>query len=100
MGVTGVAACDSGNCERKGKGYVHRITVGTEANTAACKSVHELKCGIFARFPSSPDTERSLANIDVTRAIAAVTVATVDARSTDEAIQALFDGGHRVTGFN
>ena len=86
--------------ERKGKGKVGGVTVGTEANFAACKSVHELKHRISARLPSPPDAQRSLANIDVTRTIATVTVAPMDARSTDEAIQAGSDRFHGVTGFN
>ena len=76
------------------------VTVCAEANFAARKAVHELQHRVSARLPSPPDAQRSLANIDVTRAIATVPIATVDARSTDEAIQAGSDCFHGVTGFN
>ena len=76
------------------------VAVGSEADFAACESVHKLKGGIVARFPSPPNAQGCLANIDVTRAIASGSIATVDAVSTDEAIQALFDGFHRIHGFD
>ena len=76
------------------------VTVCAEANTAAGETVHELKCGIVSGFPCPPNTQGCLANIDVTRAIGSVSIATVDARSTDEAIQALFDCFHRIHRFD
>jgi hypothetical protein len=76
------------------------VAVCSEADASAREAVHVLQHRVSARFPSPPDTERSLANIDVTRAIASVTVAPMDARSTDEAIQALFDGFHGIHRFD
>ena len=100
MGVARVARSHTRDRERKGKGKVGGVTVGSEADFAARKSVHELKHRISARLPSPPDAQRSLANIDVTRTIATVTVAPMDARSTDEAIQAGSDCFHRIHRFD
>ena len=79
---------------------MYGIAICAEANTAAREAVHVLERGISARLPSPPNIRGGLANIDVTRAIATVTVATMDARSTDEAIQARSDCFHGVAGFN
>ena len=76
------------------------IAVGTETNTAARKSVHELQHRVSARFPCSPDSKGRLANIDVTRTIATGSIATVDAGTTDQTIQAGSDCFHGVAGFD
>lgn len=67
------------------------VTVGSEADFAACESVHVLECGISARFPSFPDSQRRLSFINVTRPFhteATVNlVATVSAITADNAVK-------------
>ena len=100
MGIACPPGRNSGDGKRKGQRDVHRITVCAETHLAAREAVHVLKGGIIARLPCSPDTERSLANVDIAGTIASVSIAAMDAVSTDEAIQARFDRFHGVTGFN
>ena len=76
------------------------VTVCAETDFATREAVHVLECGIIARFPRPPNAQGGLARVDVATPPAAVTVAAMDARSTDEAIQACLDGFHGVTGFD
>ena len=89
--------------ERKGKGKVGGVTVGTEANFAARETLEGSQGGIVSRLPRIPDLKRSLPLIDVTGAFHTVTavffVATVSAIAADNAIQAGFNRGHRIFRF-
>jgi hypothetical protein len=76
------------------------VTIGSESDFAAGENVHELEGRVSARFPCSPDAKGSLASVDVARTGASGSIATVDARSTDETIKALFDCFHGINGFD
>ena len=83
---------------------MHRVAVCSETNTAAGETLKTTQGGIVARFPRIPDLKRRLALIHVTRALNSVPavyfVATVSAIAADEAIQARFNRGHGILGFN
>ena len=83
---------------------MHRIAIGTESNTSASEAVHVLEGGIIARFPRIPDLKRRLPLIDVTRAVNSVTpvnlMTTVATVSADQTIQAGFNRGDGILGFN
>ena len=99
-----MARSHAGDGKRKGQGDVHRIAVGSKANFATGETLEGSQAGIVSRLPRIPDLKRSLPLIDVTGAFHTVTavffVATVSAIAADNAVQAGFDRGHRVTGFN
>lgn len=103
MGITGVARSHAGDGKRKGQWDVHRVTVGAETDFAARKAVHKLKCGISARFPSFPDSQRRLSFINVTRPFHTVFsvffVATVSAITADNAVKSGANRGNRVFSF-
>jgi hypothetical protein len=104
MAVARVTACNASDCQRKAKGEMRGVPVGSEANTAASEHFEAAQQGIIARFPCPPDSLGGLAGIYV--ACPFHTEATVffvpamHAISADEAIQAGFDRFRGGNGFD
>ena len=103
MGVACVTACDSGDGKGKGKGKMSGIAVCAETDFPTGETLEGSERRIFSGFPRIPDLKRSLPLIDVTSALNPVTpvnfMTTVATISTDEAIQAGSDCGHRIFRF-
>lgn len=91
MGVTCVTGSNSGNCKRKGNRNMDGVAVCAETDFPSGESLETTQGRIIAGFPCPVNPLWCLANIDVAGTIASVTVAPVDARSTDEAIKARFN---------
>lgn len=98
----GVACPPGGNTrdgKGKGQGDVHGVAVGAEADFPTNETLETTQGGIVSGFPRPPDSKLRLARVDVTRTIGSVTVSTVSAVSTNQTIQAGFNGGNRILGF-
>lgn len=103
MGVACPPARNTRNGERKGKGDVRGVTVGSEADLAASETLEGSQGWIVARLPRIINLQRSLSLIHVTRALhseaAVFFVATVSAVSADKAVKSGFDRGHGIFRF-
>lgn len=65
VGVASVTACNAGDGQRKGEGQMRWIAVCAETDFPAREAIHELEGRVSARLPRSPDTQWSLASVDV-----------------------------------
>jgi hypothetical protein len=83
MGVARVTGSHTSDRERKGKGEMRGVSVSSETDFPSNEAFETTQGRIIAGFPCSPDTLGSLAGIYVATPPASVTVATVDAVSTD-----------------
>jgi hypothetical protein len=86
--VTGSHTSDR---ERKAQRDVHGVAISSEADFATHETLETTQGLIVARLPSPPNAKGSLASIYVATPIATVTVAAMDAVSTDKPIQAGLD---------
>tara|TARA_R110000868_G_scaffold364302_1_gene627156 strand:+ start:159 stop:422 length:264 start_codon:yes stop_codon:yes gene_type:complete len=69
MSIAGVARSDARDCERKGKGDVHGVSVSAEADTSTGETLETTQGRIVAGLPRIPYLKRGLALIYVTRAL-------------------------------
>jgi hypothetical protein len=103
VGVSGVTGSDTSNCKGEAQRKVGGIAVGSEANLATRENVHELKGRVSSRFPSFPDSKRSLPFVDVAGSLNAVfsvnLVSTVAAIAAYDAIKPGSDCGNGVLRF-
>ena len=103
VGVTGVTRSHTRDSQRKGKGDMGRVTVGTEADFAAGETLETTQGGIVSGFPRIINLKRGLALIHVARALHSMTpvnfVTTVSTVSTDKAIKSGSDCGDRIFRF-
>jgi hypothetical protein len=95
-----VASGNSGDRERKGKGDMGRIAVGSETDFPTSETLETAQGGVSARFPSLPNPLRSLAYVDVATPPATVSVASVHAIAADQTVQARADRFGGGNGFN
>jgi len=90
VGIARVTGGNASNGEGEAKRHVGGVAVGSEANFPTGENVHELKGRVSSRFPSFPNTKRSLPFVDVAGSLNAEAtvffVATVSAIAAYDAV--------------
>ena len=104
MGIACPPGRNSGDGKGKGKGNVGRIAICAETDFPTGETLETTQGRIVSGFPRIINLQWSLSLVDITSPFhteaTVFFVATVSAIAADNAVQAGFDRGHRVTGFN
>ena len=79
MSIARVTACNARDCKSKRQWDVGGIAICAEANLATGEQFKGAQGSVVTRTPRTPDAKGSLADVDVTRARASGSVASMDA---------------------